>query len=153
MAITNLTNLAPDQTGIVLSVGGTGRIRHRFLEMGITDGAEIKILRYAPLGDPIEVCIRDYCLSLRKDEAREILLATPPSIPLTSTKSNRDYIVKQIIGGEGINAFLYQRGLKTGTKFRRLNYPGRAIQIVSDGQPSTIGYGMARKIIVEECSQ
>lgn len=149
MAIANLTELQPNQTGIVLSVGGSGRIRHRFLEMGITDGAEVKVLRYAPLGDPIEVCIRDYCLSLRKEEAREIVLVIPPSIPLINAETGQDYVITQILGGEGVHTSLGERGLRPGTKIRRLQHPGRAVRLSSHGSTNTIGFGIARKVIVE----
>lgn len=49
-------------------------VRLRLLEMGLTEGAECRVVRYAPLGDPIEVKVRGYFLSLRTDEARGILV-------------------------------------------------------------------------------
>jgi len=51
-------------------------VRLRLLEMGLTEGAECSVVRYAPLGDPIEVKIRGYFLSLRQDEAKGILVGT-----------------------------------------------------------------------------
>ena len=67
-----------------LGVGERGRIvgfelppdqRQRFLEMGLTIGAEFEVIRFAPMGDPLEIKIRSYRLSLRKREARGILIA------------------------------------------------------------------------------
>lgn len=150
MSIIDLTNLESDQTGTVLSVGGPGRIRHRLLEMGITDGAEIKVLRFAPLGDPIEVCIRGYCLSLRKEEAKGILLATQPSIPLTNAETDRDYIVTQIIGGECVHDNLLEMGIRPGLIIRRKEHGSRAILVTWNGSSARVGFGMARKIIVQE---
>ncbi|MBE6134149.1 MAG: ferrous iron transport protein A [Erysipelotrichaceae bacterium] len=56
----------------VLKVGGEGRIRHHLFDLGVTPGVEIYVRKVAPLGDPIEVTIRGYELSLRKSEAQLI---------------------------------------------------------------------------------
>lgn len=69
-----LKELKPGQTGIVESVKGTGNIRRRVLEMGVTPGTRIDVIKVAPLGDPIEVSLRGYELSLRKEEAEVISL-------------------------------------------------------------------------------
>lgn len=57
------------ETGVVKSVGGEGKIKRRLFDMGITNGAEIFLRKRAPLGDPIEVTVRGYELTLRKTEA------------------------------------------------------------------------------------
>ncbi len=57
------------ETGIVKTVSGEGIIRRRIFDMGVTPGAEITLHKKAPLGDPIEVTVRGYKLSLRKTEA------------------------------------------------------------------------------------
>ena len=57
------------QTGIIKQVGGDGRIRRRLFDMGVTPGAELTMRKKAPLGDPIEITIRGYELTLRKVEA------------------------------------------------------------------------------------
>lgn len=66
-----------------LKIGETARISKlelktsdglRLLEMGMTVGAKIKVLKFAPMGDPIEISVRGYHLSLRKSEARSILV-------------------------------------------------------------------------------
>lgn len=67
-----LRELKPGQQGVVASVGTTGAMKRRIMDMGITPGVEIKIVKVAPLGDPIEVTVRGYQLSLRKDEAQQI---------------------------------------------------------------------------------
>jgi len=51
-------------------------VRLRLLEMGLTEGAECRVVRYAPLGDPIEVKVRGYFLSLRTEEAKGVLVET-----------------------------------------------------------------------------
>ena len=57
------------ESGVVVSVTGERKIRRRLYDMGITNGAEIYLRKRAPLGDPIEVTVRSYELSLRNSEA------------------------------------------------------------------------------------
>lgn len=64
-----LEDLPVGATGIIVSVGGEGRIRRRFFDMGLTPGCEVFVRKRAPLGDPVEVTLRGYELTLRKDEA------------------------------------------------------------------------------------
>ncbi|HZS44913.1 MAG TPA: FeoA family protein [Blastocatellia bacterium] len=59
----------------VVRVGGTGAIARRLMEMGVVPGAPIKVVRTAPLGDPIVVSIRNYFLALRQGEAKMITVA------------------------------------------------------------------------------
>jgi len=69
-----LNDLKPGKQGTVTSIGKKGSIRRRIMDMGVTPGAIIKVIKVAPLGDPIEVNIRGYELSLRKDEASQIIV-------------------------------------------------------------------------------
>lgn len=64
-----LSALKPGESGRVIAVSGEGRIRRRLFDMGVTPGAEISVKKVAPLGDPIEVTLRGYELTLRKSEA------------------------------------------------------------------------------------
>lgn len=69
-----LREIKPGQSGIVDSVKGSGNIRRRILEMGVTPGVELSVVKVAPMGDPIEVKVRGYDLSLRKEEAEAIIM-------------------------------------------------------------------------------
>ena len=62
------------ETGLIKKVDGEGKLRRRLFDMGVTPGAIVSLRKRAPLGDPIEVTIRGYELSLRKDEAMLIHL-------------------------------------------------------------------------------
>lgn len=62
------------QTVKVSRLGGEGAIRRRIMDMGITKGTDIYVRKVAPFGDPIEVTVRGYELSLRKGEADNILV-------------------------------------------------------------------------------
>lgn len=65
-----LSEFAIGESGIVKAVGGEGKIKRRLFDMGVTPGAEIFLRKKAPLGDPMEVTIRGYELTLRKNEAQ-----------------------------------------------------------------------------------
>ena len=56
----------------VSSIDGEGAHSWRLMEMGVVPGAPIRVVKFAPLGDPIQVCVRDYHLALRRSEARSI---------------------------------------------------------------------------------
>lgn len=59
----------------VVKLTGDGAIKRRIMDMGITKGAMVDVRKVAPLGDPIEVTVRGFELSLRKDEAQNVLVA------------------------------------------------------------------------------
>ncbi|MBL9084144.1 MAG: ferrous iron transport protein A [Planctomycetales bacterium] len=63
-----------DQSARVVEVTGDDDIAMRLLEMGVTPGVEVRLLGKAPLGDPLEIDLRGYRLSLRKSEAARIVL-------------------------------------------------------------------------------
>ena len=66
---TSLRNVKIGQTCRVTKIEGEGAIKRRIMDMGITKGVELYVRKVAPLGDPIEITVRGYELSLRKDDA------------------------------------------------------------------------------------
>ena len=72
----NLDEFKIGETGIIKKVEGEGRIRRRLFDMGVTPGASVYLRKKAPLGDPLEVTIRGYELTLRKSEAKLVVLET-----------------------------------------------------------------------------
>lgn len=70
--MTTLANAKVGQSGRILRVEGVDDVAIRLLEMGLTPGVDFEMLGMAPLGDPIEIEIRGYRLSLRKSEAARI---------------------------------------------------------------------------------
>ena len=64
-----LRDVAVGQTAIVARIHGEGALKRRIMDMGITKGTEIYVRKVAPLGDPVEVPVRGYELSLRKEDA------------------------------------------------------------------------------------
>ncbi len=69
-----LSSLEPGQTGTVWQVQATGPIRRRLLEMGFIRGSMVRVEKLAPLGDPMEIVIKGYHLSLRREEGTCILV-------------------------------------------------------------------------------
>jgi Fe2+ transport system protein FeoA len=70
----SLGQLRPKERGIIVKVGGRGPVHRRILDMGVVPGTQVEVVKVAPLGDPVELLIRGYHLSLRKEEAREIFV-------------------------------------------------------------------------------
>ena len=69
-----LLDLHEGDEGKIVKVGGHGAIRQRLLDMGAIRGTNLKVERYAPMGDPVEISIKGYLLAIRKDEAQHILV-------------------------------------------------------------------------------
>ena len=69
-----LNEFAVGEEGIVKRIEGEGRIRRRLFDMGVTPGAQIMLRKLAPLGDPVEVNLRGYELTLRKAEAACVVM-------------------------------------------------------------------------------
>ncbi len=70
----SLDKLKINQKGTIIAVKGQGLVRRRLFDMGVTPGALVTLIKLAPLGDPLEVNIRNYELTLRKDEAKNVIL-------------------------------------------------------------------------------
>ncbi|MBO7080057.1 MAG: ferrous iron transport protein A [Bacilli bacterium] len=69
-----LNEMVQGEQGTVKKVVAEGKIKRRLFDMGVTPGANVTFKKVAPLGDPIEINIRGYELSLRKDEADKVLM-------------------------------------------------------------------------------
>ena len=65
----SLDQLQVGQRGAVESIAGSPGLVQRLMEMGLFEGEPVEVVSFAPLGDPMEIRLRDYCLSLRKQEA------------------------------------------------------------------------------------
>ena len=75
----NLSNLIPGQQGKILKLDSSiGPIRRRLMDMGVIPGETVKVEKVAPMGDPIEITVKSYNLSLRKNEAKGIEIEVLP---------------------------------------------------------------------------
>ena len=68
----NLSLLKPGKTGIITKVGGEGALRRHLLDMGLTPKTAVMVRKTAPLGDPIELSLRGYELTIRRSDAEQI---------------------------------------------------------------------------------
>ncbi len=73
-----LDTIPRDVTARVVSVEATSTHGLRLMEMGLVPGAPIRVVKAAPLGDPIQVCVRNYHLALRRAEAKSITVTLSP---------------------------------------------------------------------------
>lgn len=67
-----LDKLKIGNTGIITKVNGQGELRLRFLDMGLIPNTKVEVVKFAPLGDPMEIHIRGYELTLRLEDAKQI---------------------------------------------------------------------------------
>jgi ferrous iron transport protein A len=75
----NLSNLKPGQQAKILKLDSSiGPVRRRLMDMGVIPGEIIKVEKIAPMGDPIEITVKSYSLSLRKNEAKGIEIEVLP---------------------------------------------------------------------------
>lgn len=77
-----LNTLKPGEAGTITSIGGEGALRRRLLDMGLTPRTTIRVRKIAPMGDPMELSLRGYVLTLRLQDAALIDL-----VPLTTISS------------------------------------------------------------------
>lgn len=75
MSETPLSRLMPGDHGTIVRIATTkAKVRTRLMEMGLTKGTSIELVRFAPMGDPIEVKVKGYRLSLRREEAESVFV-------------------------------------------------------------------------------
>ena len=70
-----LKDLKIGESAVITAVGGEGALRQHFLDMGVIPGAEVTVVKFAPMGDPMELQIHGYELTLRLEDAQKIQLA------------------------------------------------------------------------------
>ncbi len=165
MPIVTLDKLAPGESGRVVRVHGRGAVRRRLVDMGLTSGAVIEVVKLSPLGDPVEYRLRGYHLSLRSSEARTIeveVLSDSPVPPrenghsrsaqaLIRCRSGQQVQIIDTRGGYKMKQRLREMGLIPGLNFCviRNDFPGPLILANPDGERVVVGKGMARHILVK----
>jgi DtxR family transcriptional regulator, Mn-dependent transcriptional regulator len=143
-----LDRVPPGVTVRILRVGGAGAIRRRLLDMGLHPGTEVRVARLAPLGDPVEIHLMDYHLSLRKTEAVGIEVVVV-AMPLSLVHAGETVILKDALGA-GLLEHLRAAGLTVGqalTITQGLGATGGMIA-QADGREVTLGRGQAQRLIV-----
>jgi Fe2+ transport system protein FeoA len=85
---TKLSDLKEGQTGRIVRVGGHGVLRRRLLEMGLIKGTQVYVEKYAPLKDPIELIVKGYHVSLRVEEASQVILEEVRQVLTDGSEAN-----------------------------------------------------------------
>ena len=70
----NVADLKIGENGVISVVGGEGALRLRLLDMGLIPGTQVKLVKVAPMGDPIQIQVRGYELTIRREDAGKITL-------------------------------------------------------------------------------
>ncbi len=97
-----LKELEIGKSAVITAVGGEGALRQHFLDMGVIPGAEVTLVKYAPMGDPMELLIHGYELTLRLDDAKQIEIEPSETAAKSSRTSGRDRRRREHPGlGEG----------------------------------------------------
>lgn len=92
----NLKELEIGKSAVVVNVGGSGALRQHFLDMGIIPGVKIKVIKYAPMGDPLEIRVHDYELTLRLNDAAQIEVEPQEENADQLTESDENAVVKKL---------------------------------------------------------
>lgn len=69
-----LSQIKPNQTVIVSKLLSSGKSKQRLIDMGIYDGVRLKVKKLAPLGDPMEISVKDFTIAIRKSDAEQIIV-------------------------------------------------------------------------------
>ena len=167
MPIFTLDKMVPGESGRIVRIHGRGPIRRRLVDMGLTHGAVIEMVKTSPLGDPVEYRLRGYHLSLRKSEAStievELLNGSRPRrewhhrprsvVPLGRCKTGQKVEIVRTRGGRGFNRHLRGLDLRPGVVLRIVqnDFPGPLIISINDEDRLVLGKGQARHILVKPC--
>ncbi len=165
MPVTTLDKLVPGESGRIIKVSGRGAIRRRLLDMGLTTGAVIDMVKLSPLGDPVEYRLRGYHLTLRKSEAKTIEVElTSDVIPMRGRgrfsisgltlgrcRSGQKVEIIRTRGGRRFHNRLEELGLKPGSEVHIIQneFPGPLIISINGGKRLVLGKGMAMHIMVK----
>lgn len=88
--MTTIKDLEIGQSATIISVGGEGALRQHFLDMGLIPGVKVKLVKYAPMGDPLELLVHGYELTLRVADAAEIAVKDAATEPLIFAEDNKE---------------------------------------------------------------
>lgn len=74
--VKTLAMMKPGEGGTIVAIKGTGNIKHRLIDMGLVPGTFVRVMKFAPLGDPVEIKVKNFDLALRVSEAETIDIET-----------------------------------------------------------------------------
>ena len=147
--LTALDQVPPGVTIVVTRLTGHGAIRRRLLDMGLRQGVEVKVERVAPLGDPIEILVLGYHLSLRREEAASLEVEVV-EMPLTMVGPGQTVRCVGLRGGRGRRQRLTNLGISPDLEMTVVSgTEGSGPLVVQAGERQLIiGRGMAEGVWV-----
>jgi len=119
--VKRLSELKVGEPAVVTRVEGSCLVRRRLLSMGFVPGTEVRALRVAPMGDPVAFEVMGYCLSLRRDEAAQVLVEPVAVVPLTRAPTGQKLRVVALRGGWGMRRRLSAIGICEGAELVRVS--------------------------------
>lgn len=150
MAARYLSEMDGGEKGRVTHIGLAGDIRRRLMDMGLVPGSEVEMVRVAPLGDPIDIRVKGYDLSLRKEIASKIGVEVE-DMPLAVAPWGKTMTVVGFRGGMHMRRRLADMGLTPGVAVRVTSGDACGPVIIElRGSKIALGRGMARHVLVRE---
>jgi ferrous iron transport protein B len=128
--MTTLNELKAGNTAMIVSVNGDESLRHHLLDMGLIPGVNVTFIKAAPMGDPIVLKVRDFVLTLRRDDAAKISIDAIIKCDVKPHQNRNIELVEHPKFGEDIK---YNKN--SGRKFK--NGGGRRNKVIEDGDPLT----------------
>ena len=113
-----IKDLKIGSSGIIQSVGGEGALRQHFLDMGMIPGAKVTVVKYAPMGDPVELQVHGYQLTLRLDDADRITVEPVPG-EAEGFWQEREYVARVLEGpgADGRARLLLKNRFRAGIRW------------------------------------
>ena len=118
-----LNELEKGHTAVVMKVGGSGALRQHFLDMGLIPGVSVTLVKYAPMGDPIELRLHGYELTLRKADAGEILVEETAEGNISTERQHAEESSVQTLAADDEHVESKQK-LSTASKVSEHAHPG-----------------------------
>jgi Fe2+ transport system protein FeoA len=145
-----LSELRVGERGVVRELAGNPASKRRLLSMGFVPGAEVEVLRVAPMGDPVAFAVKGYCISLRKDEAAQVAVEQVEEMSLASAPTDTELLVAGIRAGWGMRHRLRRLGIGPGTRLVKKSGPGHGRVLIAVGdREEHLGHGIARRLLVQ----
>jgi Fe2+ transport system protein FeoA len=145
-----LSELENGRKARIVKINLVGDIRRRLSDMGLVNGSEVQLERVAPLGDPIEIRVKGYDLSLRKEIASEIEVE-PMSMPLVKVTAGKTVVVSGFAEDAVSVRRLSDMGLTPGTEITVIENPSPGALLISlRGSRLVLGQDLAGQVLVVE---
>ena len=133
---TTLNDLKPGQSGTILSVGNqSGAVKRRLVDMGLTPGTQVTVTKVAPLGDPLEVSLRGYELSLRKADAAQITMGQPQRTSRSARNAMTRHVPDPEVARRQMSDHVHELEAH-GARYDPAAHDSRAMRIALAGKPN-----------------